>query len=170
MAAAAQAAPRGAAVEAAAGIVTVANLLQLCKELRLPVAYKVFEAASRSGVPTEQAQLKDQAAEQARETAPGPRGGAPERAQQRTFFVVVHVLSDSAFRKFYQHCSRSDLLLHRGLLLQVGGAAAPAGEGHRRGARAESLGQCFRRRFAHRWWAPPARPAGRAPSCTLGSH
>jgi hypothetical protein len=33
--------------------------------------------------------------------------------------VVVHVLSDYAFKKYLQHCSASDLLLLRGLLLKV---------------------------------------------------
>lgn len=34
--------------------------------------------------------------------------------------VVVHVLNDYAFKKYLDHCSASDLMLLRGLLLKVG--------------------------------------------------
>lgn len=33
--------------------------------------------------------------------------------------VVVHVMSDFAFKKYLQHCSASDLMLLRGMLLKV---------------------------------------------------
>jgi len=33
--------------------------------------------------------------------------------------VVVHVMSDYAFKKYLLSCSRSDLLLLRGMLLKV---------------------------------------------------
>jgi hypothetical protein len=39
--------------------------------------------------------------------------------ETRELAVVVHVLSDYAFKKYLQHCSASDLLLLRGLLLKV---------------------------------------------------
>jgi hypothetical protein len=42
-----------------------------------------------------------------------------QQQQQRRFTVVVHVHSDHAFRKYLDHCSHSDLLLYRGLLLTV---------------------------------------------------
>jgi hypothetical protein len=37
----------------------------------------------------------------------------------RTFFIVVHVLSDHAFKKYMRHCSRSDAPLLRGMLLKA---------------------------------------------------
>ena len=46
------------------------------------------------------------------EAAPG--------ADTRTFYIVVHVLADNAFKKYLQHCSQSDLMLFRGMLLRVG--------------------------------------------------
>jgi hypothetical protein len=37
----------------------------------------------------------------------------------RELAVIVHVLGDYAFKKYVQHCSASDLMLLRGLLLKV---------------------------------------------------
>lgn len=57
------------------------------------------------------------------EAAPG--------ADTRTFYIVVHVLADNAFKKYLQHCSQSDLMLFRGLLLRVGaGWQLPARSAH----------------------------------------
>jgi hypothetical protein len=78
----------------AAALLRFQNLVLLCKQLRLRVAYKVHEiAGSRAD-------------------------GWVDLA------VVVHVLNDGAFKKYLGHCSLSDLLLFRGLLVKVGAAAA----------------------------------------------
>jgi hypothetical protein len=52
--------------------------------------------------------------------------GVAESASDQRFAVVVHVLSDYAFKKYLQHCSQSDLMLLRGMLLRVRGAGAGA--------------------------------------------
>eukprot|EP00983_Pelagomonas_calceolata_P133023 1161925-Pelagomonas_calceolata.AAC.3 len=46
---------------------------------------------------------------------------ADRRAQPhaRRFAVIVHVQSDFAFKKYLDNCSNSDLMLYRGLLLEV---------------------------------------------------
>lgn len=64
----------------------------------------------------------------------GSGGGGGSGRGRREFYVVVHVLSDHAFKKYGQHASRSDLPLLRGLLLKVtrGGGL---GRGGRRGRR-----------------------------------
>jgi hypothetical protein len=46
-------------------------------------------------------------------------GVAESGSDQRHFAVVVHVLSDYAFKKYLQHCSQSELMLLRGMLLRV---------------------------------------------------
>lgn len=38
---------------------------------------------------------------------------------QRLFLVVVHVLSDHAFKKYLDTCCATDMLLYRGLLIKV---------------------------------------------------
>jgi hypothetical protein len=37
----------------------------------------------------------------------------------RHFLLIVHVLADHAFKRYLQHCTPSDLILFRGLLLHV---------------------------------------------------
>mmetsp|Transcript_3274 Transcript_3274/g.8755 ORF Transcript_3274/g.8755 Transcript_3274/m.8755 type:complete len:162 (+) Transcript_3274:170-655(+) len=78
----------------------VANMMRLCKDLRLPVAFKVHEEY-----------MEPQAAGEL----------ADRRAQPhaRRFAVIVHVQSDFAFKKYLDNCSNSDLMLYRGLLLEV---------------------------------------------------
>jgi hypothetical protein len=80
-----------------AALVRFQNLVLLCKQLRLRVAYKVHEIA----------------------------GSHSDGSVDLT--VVVHVLNDSAFKKYLNNCSLSDLLLFRGLLVKVsaGGGQTP---------------------------------------------
>ncbi|KAG2429799.1 hypothetical protein HXX76_010583 [Chlamydomonas incerta] len=86
--------------EAETALLLVQNMVVLGKQLRLPMSYKVLER-----------EQKDAAAAAAAGDAAG--GG------RRVFGVVVHVHGDHAFKKYLQNCSSSDLLLYRGLLLQV---------------------------------------------------
>lgn len=44
---------------------------------------------------------------------------APLLHARRELAVIVHVMSDYAFKKYLQHCTGSDLMLLRGLLLKV---------------------------------------------------
>jgi hypothetical protein len=44
---------------------------------------------------------------------------AQPAGETRELAVVVHVQSDYAFKKYLRHCSASDLMLLRGLLLKV---------------------------------------------------
>lgn len=46
---------------------------------------------------------------------------APAADERRAYSVVVHVHGDHAFKKYLQNCTPSDLLLYRGLLLEVRG-------------------------------------------------
>lgn len=78
-----------------ASLLPIQNMMHLVKALKLPVAYRVNEINRR---------------DESRET--------------RDFVIIVHVLGDHAFKKYLGHCSRSDLMLFRGLLLRVGFKAA----------------------------------------------
>ncbi|KAF5835395.1 hypothetical protein DUNSADRAFT_7480 [Dunaliella salina] len=78
----------------------VANMMRLCKDLRLPVAFKVHEEC-----------MEPQAA--------GDSAGKLAQLHERKFVVIVHVQSDFAFKKYLDNCSNSDLMLYRGLLLEV---------------------------------------------------
>ena len=57
------------------------------------------------------------------QSAPSDAGATAAAAASRTFNVVVHIMGDYAFKKYLQHCTVSDLLLFRGLLLKVHAAA-----------------------------------------------
>lgn len=72
-----------------AALLRFQNLVLLCKQLRLRVAYKVHEI----------------------------QGSHADGTVDLT--VVVHVLNDSCFKKYLNNCSLSDLLLFRGLLVKV---------------------------------------------------
>jgi hypothetical protein len=143
--------PLAPAPAGAAGVVAAANLVRLCSELRLPVVYKVFERVDGGGA---------DATDTGPDAAGGAAGGASQHAgvsaagaaARRAFLVVVHVLSDHAFRKFQKHACRSDLPLHRGLLLKVGGRRARAGCARAEGG---ARPQQPRRRPAHRYPPPP---------------
>ncbi|KAG2437038.1 hypothetical protein HYH02_011301 [Chlamydomonas schloesseri] len=96
------ASPPAMTKEAEAALLLVQNMHVLGKQLRLPISYKVLERV----------QPKEQGAEEG-------SGGAMGADRRRVFGVVVHVHGDHAFKKYLQNCSSSDLLLYRGLLLQV---------------------------------------------------
>ncbi len=86
--------------------VVVQNLVHLASTLKLPVAYKISELRPHD------------------EGGQAGNGDASPGPAQRSFLVIVHVLGDHAFKKYLQHCSGSDLMLFRGLLLRVRRAAA----------------------------------------------
>ncbi|KXZ53709.1 hypothetical protein GPECTOR_6g626 [Gonium pectorale] len=88
----------------AASLVMVQNMVLLCKQLNIRVSYKVLErAAPRDAGAGAEPMAVD--------------GGGS--CAKRLFSVVVHVHGDHSFKKYLKECSSSDLLLYRGLLLQV---------------------------------------------------
>jgi len=122
----------------------IQNLILLCRDLRLPVAYKVLEASKSGGKAAsggnkaasggdkaasggdKAAPSGDKAASGGDEAAPGGNKAAPGgdeatsgASAPRTFFVIVHVHADHAFKGYLKHCSQSDLMLFRGLVLKV---------------------------------------------------
>ncbi len=80
----------------------IQNLVHLVKDLKLPVAYKVSEL--------------------------GPEASSSSADGERSFLIIVHVMGDHAFKKYLAQCSRTDLMLFRGLLLKVGGEPPAAPE------------------------------------------
>ena len=83
-----------AEASSAAALLVIQNMMHLNKDLKLPVAYK-FSEIKQHGMPED----------------------------WRTFLVIVHVMADHAFKRYLGQCSRSDLMLFRGLLLKVGHAS-----------------------------------------------
>jgi len=74
-----------------ASLILIQNMMHLVKTLKLPVAYRVNEVKLPA-----------------------------ESRDSRSFVIIVHVLADHAFKRYLSNCSRSDLMLYRGLLLKVG--------------------------------------------------
>lgn len=137
------------------------NMMVLCKQLKLPVTYKVsaqsttninLETDSIMKLPVCILCLQIAALRRTKEVSVPPLACCTHKAHlvvchqvwevsmtdehkpeaaatstsssgNRHFVVVVHVLSDHAFKKYMQHCSNSDLMLFRGLLLKVSSVA-----------------------------------------------
>jgi len=60
-------------------------------------------------------------------TAAGTGASSATQPSVRRFVIIVHVQSDFAFRKYADSCSTSDLMLYRGLLLEVSRSPPAAG-------------------------------------------
>lgn len=84
--------PDSSKMDASYGLLPIQNMVQLVKALKLPVAFRVNEVKQNESA--------------------GPHN-------VRDFVIIVHVLGDHAFKRYLSQCSRSDLMLFRGLLLKV---------------------------------------------------
>ncbi|KAF6265091.1 hypothetical protein COO60DRAFT_1114800 [Scenedesmus sp. NREL 46B-D3] len=105
-----------------AALLRIQNMMLLCQQLKLPVHFKVSSIHCKpAGTATAEAEAARHAAQPASIAAAGLAKCFEQPAGEATreLAVVVHVLSDYAFKKYLQHCSASDLLLLRGLLLKV---------------------------------------------------
>ncbi|GIM05298.1 hypothetical protein Vretimale_9759, partial [Volvox reticuliferus] len=90
-----------------AAMLLIQNMMVLCRQLRLPVSYKAHEWQQENDVSASPMQG-------------GQSGTSPaSEVERRRFSIVVHVHGDHAFKKYLQNFSSSDMLLYRGLLLQV---------------------------------------------------
>ncbi|WIA17822.1 hypothetical protein OEZ85_009328 [Tetradesmus obliquus] len=102
---------------AQAALLRIQNMMMLCKQLKLPVQFKVSRI-HRQEAPSPAAAAAAAAAVAAADAADHDMEQPANEATQE-LAVIVHVLSDYAFKKYLQHCSASDLMLLRGLLLKV---------------------------------------------------
>ncbi|GLC34248.1 hypothetical protein PLESTF_000823000 [Pleodorina starrii] len=108
--------PMDAAATQAATLL-VQNMMVLCRQLRLPVSYKVQEW--REGAPDGASATDGGSGDSTAAAAAGTEAADGATLPRRHFSVVVHVHGDHAFKKYLQNFSSSDLLLYRGLLLLV---------------------------------------------------